>query len=133
MGIKILIVDDEKDILGSLKIALEFEDFEVDTADSPNKALQMIEKHNYPIVLTDIAMPEMTGIALLQKIKRKNPLCNVIMMTGQSTLDRVVEAIESGAADYLLKPFDDMDLILDIIRMTVARVQRWRKVLISQS
>ncbi len=122
MGVKILIVDDEKEILDSLKVALEFEGFEIDIADGPNKALQLVDRHFYPIVLTDIAMLDMTGIELLKIIKQKTPLCNVIMMTGQSTLDRVVDAIESGASDYLLKPFDDLDLVLDILKITVERV-----------
>ncbi len=127
MNIKILIVDDECEILESLKNALEFEAFEVDTAKSVTEALKLIDKNYYAIILTDIAMPGETGLDLLKVVKQKNPLCNVIMMTGQSTFDRVVDAISAGACDYLLKPLIDMELTINILKITAERVKRWRK------
>ena len=108
----ILVVDDEKNYLLILKAILEDEGFEVLTALSGREALAIQKTSEVDLVLTDMKMPSMDGIALLEHIKSVDPDLPVIMMTAHGTVDKAVEAMQKGAYSYLLKPFDNDRLIL---------------------
>jgi two-component system, NtrC family, response regulator len=108
----ILVVDDEKNYLLILKAILEDEGFEVLTALSGREALAIQKTSDVDLVLTDMKMPSMDGIELLEHIKSVNPDLPVIMMTAHGTVDKAVEAMQKGAYSYLLKPFDNDRLIL---------------------
>jgi len=103
----ILIVDDEKNYLLVLKAVLEDEGFEVLTAQSGKEALDIQKRSDLDLVLTDMKMPVMDGIELLEHIKARDPDLPVIMMTAHGTVDKAVEAMQKGAYSYLLKPFDN--------------------------
>jgi two-component system nitrogen regulation response regulator NtrX len=109
---KILIVDDEEAIRVVLRDILEYENYLIEEADCASKALAVLEKEKFDIVISDIKMPGMGGIELLSKIQG---LCDtpVIMITGHGDIDTAVEAIKKGAYDYITKP-------LDINRLLVA-------------
>ena len=86
-----------------------------------------MEKRIFHIILLDIVMPgKINTFKLLEIIKNKNKLTQVIMITGNSTLDRVLEAIEKGADDYLLKPFD-RDQIIDSLNCVIRKIKNWKK------
>ncbi|HHP7234756.1 MAG TPA: sigma-54-dependent transcriptional regulator [Desulfobacterales bacterium] len=108
----ILIVDDEKNYPRILGAVLEEEGFEIQTANSGKEALEILEASDVDLVLTDMKMPSMDGIELLEKIKTKDPELPVIMMTAYGTVDKAVEAMQKGAYSYILKPFDNERLIL---------------------
>jgi two-component system NtrC family response regulator len=108
----ILIVDDEKNYPRILGAVLEEEGFEIQTANSGKKALEILEASDVDLVLTDMKMPSMDGIELLEKIKTRDPELPVIMMTAYGTVDKAVEAMQKGAYSYILKPFDNERLIL---------------------
>ena len=108
----ILIVDDEKNYPRILGAVLEEEGFEILTANSGAEALGILHNSDIDLVLTDMKMPQMDGIDLLEKIKNRNPQLPVIMMTAHGTVDKAVEAMEKGAYSYLLKPFDNERLII---------------------
>jgi two-component system NtrC family response regulator len=108
----ILVVDDEKNYLLVLKAILEDEGFEVLTALSGREALAIQKTSDVDLVLTDMKMPSMDGIELLEQVKSVNPDLPVIMMTAHGTVDKAVEAMQKGAYSYLLKPFDNDRLIL---------------------
>ncbi len=108
----ILIVDDEKNYLLVLKALLEEEGYEVLTAVSGAEALEVLAASEPDLVLTDMKMPGMDGIELLERIKDRDPELPVIMMTAHGTVDKAVEAMQKGAYTYLLKPFDNERLIL---------------------
>ncbi|MDP2644957.1 MAG: sigma-54 dependent transcriptional regulator, partial [Desulfobacterales bacterium] len=108
----ILIVDDEKNYLSILSAVLEDEGFEALTANSGHEALEILESSDVDVVLTDMKMPVMDGIALLERIKEKDPDLPVITMTAYGSVERAVEAMQKGAYNYLLKPFDNERLIL---------------------
>ena len=111
----ILIVDDELDLLLLLKRSLEPEiDCQVTTAESGRKALQLIRQQHFDLVLTDIKMPEMDGMELLEIIKRRHPELTVLLMTAHGRIDLAVEAMKSGAYDFITKPFDHDALVLRI-------------------
>jgi DNA-binding NtrC family response regulator len=124
---RILIVDDEEEILQLLRRNLEMEDYEVAVTTSPYEALDLMKQHLYNLVLTDIKMPGINGVELLQEVKRINPLANVIMMTAYSNMANVVDCLGNGAVDYFVKPFSDMQLIIDAVNQARDRVERWRK------
>jgi two-component system NtrC family response regulator len=108
----VLIVDDEKNYPLILSAILEEEGFETFTANSGHKALEILENTDIDLVLTDMKMPSMDGIELLERIKDKDQDLPVIMMTAHGTVDKAVEAMQKGAYSYILKPFDNDQLIV---------------------
>lgn len=103
---QILVVDDELIVRDSLKEWLELEGFAVDMADSGEAAVQQLAQKKYHLMLTDIKMPGMDGVELLKQAKKDYPDLTVVMMTAYATVETAVEAMKTGALDYLLKPFD---------------------------
>ncbi len=131
MKLKILIVDDEIEISKTLIRFLELNDrFIIESVTSPLEALEKVKKEKIHIMLSDIMMPEMSGIELLEKVKAMDGLTQVIMMTAFSTVNRVVDCLEKGANDYLLKPFEDMEEVERIINVTADKLDRWKSVLL---
>jgi two-component system NtrC family response regulator len=108
----ILIVDDEKNYLTILSALLEDEGFEVLTAPGGFEALEVHKSSDLDLILTDMKMPKMDGIVLLENIKESDPDLPVIMMTAHGTVDKAVEAMQKGAYTYVLKPFDNERLII---------------------
>lgn len=108
----ILIVDDEKNYPPILSAILEEEGFETLMAFSGNEALNELKNIDVDLVLTDMKMPSMDGIELLEHIKKEDPDLPVIMMTAHGTVDKAVEAMQKGAYSYILKPFDNDRMVL---------------------
>jgi two-component system, NtrC family, response regulator HydG len=100
----ILVVDDEESIRISLKSMLEKENFQVETANSGSIALKKLVNYPYDIVLTDIMMNDISGINLLKQIKEKYPDVPVLLMTGYASINTTIDALRSGASDYIIKP-----------------------------
>jgi len=128
-NIRILIVDDEEDILQALKTHLEIDGFYVDVANSALRALEMIEDQAFHIILTDINMPKMDGLELLEKIKALRGETIVIMITAYTSLIKVLNSRIYGAADYLLKPFRDLSEVDEVISRAYDSLVRWDTVL----
>lgn len=124
---KVLIVDDEEGIGSTLKKHLELAGYMADYIQGAPEAFVKIKNDKYHIVLTDIVMPEMDGIELLKEIKRYDALTQVIMMTGYSTMDKTLSALEYGANDYILKPFKSVEFVLQIIDYSIQKLERWRE------
>ena len=118
---KILVVDDEPSILRLLEEALTQWGYQVKCAASGDEALAAIRGDLFDAVLTDIRMPEMSGLDLLREIKRHDDSIEVVMMTGYPTIVSAVEALKEGAYDYLSKP-----VILDELRHLMARMTERR-------
>jgi two-component system NtrC family response regulator len=114
----ILIVDDEKNYLTILSALLEDEGFEVLTASGGSEALEIHKSSDLDLILTDMKMPKMDGIELLENIKENDPDLPVIMMTAHGTVDKAVEAMQKGAYTYVLKPFDNERLIIYVKKAT---------------
>jgi two-component system NtrC family response regulator len=110
----ILIVDDEKNYLVVLEALLSPEGYEIITADNARAALRLIEESDLDLVLTDMKMPGMNGMELLEQFKRIKPEVPVIMMTAYGTIERAVEAIKKHAYDYITKPFQNEELKVTI-------------------
>ena len=108
----ILVVDDEKNYLLVLSAVLEDEGYEVLTALGGQEALEIQKESDLDLILTDMKMPNMDGIDLLENIKSMDPDLPVIMMTAYGTVDKAVEAMQKGAYSYILKPFDNERLTI---------------------
>lgn len=122
---KILIVDDETAQMKALCNTLKDHDYETVGFSSAKAALEAFEKNKFDLILSDLMMPEMDGIALLQTALQKDPDLVGIIMTGEGTITTAVEAMKSGALDYILKPFK-LSVILPVINRALA-VRRLRQ------
>jgi len=114
MKIRLLLVDDEKDFVESLAQRLEVRNFEVKTAFNGDDALNLIQEHDFDVIVLDVLMPEKNGIDTLKEIKDMKPLINVIMLTGHATAETAIEGMKLGAYDYLIKPTGLDDFISKI-------------------
>jgi len=109
------IVDDDKSIRWVLEKALTGADLHVQSFDAPDKFLSRFEQERPDVIITDVRMPGMDGISLLDAVKRREPQVPVIVMTAYSDLDRAVSAFQGGAYEYLSKPFD-VDEVISLVR-----------------
>jgi DNA-binding NtrC family response regulator len=117
MAISIVILDDNPGSLELLSTALAREGVTIHTASRPSQALALVEQHSPQLVLTDLVMPEMTGLDVLNRIMAIAPATDVVLMTAHYTTETAVQAIRSGAADYLEKP-----IRLSVLRERVGRL-----------
>jgi len=106
----VLVVDDEHQMLVAIEETLGRRGFEVTTASNGLEALEKVSRRYFRAVLTDVRMPGLDGIELLQHIKKVSPSTPVIMLTGHGTVNDAVSAIKQGAYDYLMKPFSARQL-----------------------
>lgn len=111
---KILIVDDEKAIRRSIREILEFEKHQVDEAEDGLQGLELALKNNYDVLLSDIKMPKLDGTELLLKLVEQQISTSIIMMSGHGTIETAVDAVKSGAYDYLAKPIDLNRLLVSV-------------------
>ncbi len=108
--LKILVIDDELPVCKSIASVLEGRANSVDTALSGEEALKKDLKERYDLIITDLMMPGISGMEVLEKVKKRRPQAIVIMITGFPSIKTAVESIRLGAFDYLPKPFTPQDL-----------------------
>ncbi len=114
---RILVVDDEDIIRESLTFVLKKEGYYVDEAENGRVAYNKLLEETYDLVITDLEMPEMKGIELLDEIKKLNIQTSVIIITAFGSLDTAICALRTGASDYLLKPVEFDELLIKIKRL----------------
>jgi DNA-binding NtrC family response regulator len=117
MNTKILIVDDEHSIRETVSTVLNEEGYETEKASNGKEALELINKKDFDVIITDLKMPEMDGMALLRESFKQCPQTSVIIITAHASLESAIEALRMGAFDYIIKPFDFDDLILKLKRL----------------
>ena len=113
---KILIVDDEEDIREIVSRLLETQGYECASVGSGRLAQAYLEDHPVDLVLTDMGMPEMNGLSLVEWLRKANPDVPAIMVTASHDISKALEAIRGGAYDYILKPFEKDNLYLGVRR-----------------
>jgi two-component system, NtrC family, response regulator PilR len=111
---RILIVDDEKGMRDLLSIMLKNDGYRVDAAESAARARDLISKGSYDLVISDIAMPDGSGVDVLRTAREMQPDCIVILITAYASTESAIEALKLGAYDYIIKPFDveEMRIVL---------------------
>jgi two-component system response regulator PilR (NtrC family) len=119
---KVLVVDDEESIREFFEIMLKREGYEVWTASNGKEALERLKKGRADLILSDIQMPEMSGLELLSKVKEQDPEALMIMITAFGSTETAVEAMKLGAYDYVQKPFK-IDEVKIILRQALERKQ----------
>lgn len=133
MAAKILIVDDDKGVRESLEELLRMEKYHADSAGSGEVALEALSVEKFDLVLLDIRMPGIDGVEVMHEIRKYHPDTRIIIITGYGSLDSAIEAIRSGAQDYMLKPYTTDDILLSITRALSEKEARIRKeILIEQ-
>jgi DNA-binding NtrC family response regulator len=125
MAGRILIIDDEKDMLVLLKrIITEETDHEAVTESDPQRALELFRGNPFNLVITDLKMPKMDGMQVLEKVREMDPKVTVVILTAFATIENAVEAIQKGAYDYITKPFRRERILL-----TIEKVMKWQEML----
>jgi diguanylate cyclase (GGDEF)-like protein len=120
---RILVADDDESLRSVLKQVLSMDGYEVTLTASGEEALAVFNKEPFPLIITDIRMGKMSGIMLLQEVKRLRTDTQVIIITSNATLDTAITAIQAGAYDYLTKPFEDIALISSVAHRAVEKIR----------
>ena len=122
---RILIVDDEKDMLSLLKrIISEETDYTIEMSSDPVQALELVQEQPFDLIFTDLKMPRMDGIQLLEGVKKIRPNATIVVLTAYATINTAVEAIRKGAYDYITKPFGRERII-----ETIEKVMEWHEMI----
>lgn len=119
----ILVADDELSLRSIISEVLSDVGYNVELAENGKEALERVKQGGIHVVMTDIRMPEMTGIELLEAVKAFNEEIQVIIMTSYASIETAVKAIRLGAYDYLTKPFEDLNIIPTVVDRTVEKMR----------
>ncbi|WP_233189436.1 sigma-54-dependent transcriptional regulator [Geothermobacter hydrogeniphilus] len=110
----ILVIDDEPGMRSMLRMVLERTGYQVSDAETGPEGLELLERKSFSLILCDIRMPEMDGMAFLKELQRRRVAATVIMMSAYGSLDTAVECLKQGAYDYISKPFKPDEIILTL-------------------
>jgi DNA-binding NtrC family response regulator len=135
---RILVVDDEPIIADNLRLTLEREGYEVQTAGNTVTSMLKLEEHEFSLALVDLVLPDGDGLHLLRLLKGKDPSLEVIIMTGHSSIAKAVEATKQGAFYFVAKPFDSDEMLTLVAkalerRRLLAETSELRRKLAEQS
>src|SRR5579863_2183817 len=119
---QVLIVDDEPNLRKILSAQLSRDGYDVLTAEDGEQGLLLLREHHIDLVITDLKMPKVDGLTLLKKALEEEPELPVVLITAHGTIDTAVEALKSGAFDFVTKPFDK-----DEVRQIVGKALRTRE------
>jgi DNA-binding NtrC family response regulator len=126
----ILLVDDEVEFVETFSERLEIRGFETLKAFSGKEALKVLKRNkNIEVVILDVKMPGMDGVETLAEIRKKFPLVEVIMLSGQATVESAIEGMKRGAFDYLMKPSDIDQLIEKVTEAAAKKRQHEEKII----
>ncbi len=124
MTFKILIAEDEEITLKHLLNTLKREGYDVTGVKNGREAIELLQRERFDVIITDIKMPEMSGMDVLERAKEIDPDTEVLIITGFGSIGSAVEAMKKGAYDYITKPFDLDELIIKVRNIQERRVLR---------
>lgn len=127
MSINILVVDDEKEIREMLSRHFRMQEYTVDVAGNGKEALDVLAEKRIDIVITDIMMPGMNGIELLEHIKNDAPMIHVVVITGYVTLENALSCMRLGAESFIFKPLEDLTELEEAVAMAEKSMLTWQK------
>ncbi len=116
MDKRILVVDDEAVVLGAVSKALRKTDYLIDTVQSADEALKLLAESSYDVVLTDLMMPGISGLGLMQRMRDMGAAAKTIMITGYPAVKSALRAKQLGAFEYVTKPFTRQELLSVVVR-----------------
>jgi len=114
MHAKLLVVDDDEYVLAYLCSLLEREEYSVIGASGGGEALRLLDSHDFDIVISDLMMPEFTGLKVLEELRKKKPDTGFMLITAYGSMNSAIKALRLGAADYLVKPFEEEELLIRV-------------------
>lgn len=123
---RILVVDDEDLIVRMLKEALSNDTIDVVGASNGEEALTYFRDNRVDLVITDIMMPKISGTKLFFELRKLDPFVQVVLVTGYPSLENIVEMLEAGASDFIVKPFK-IDDVRTVVVENISRIKRWRE------
>ncbi|MEN8191328.1 MAG: response regulator [Bacteroidota bacterium] len=124
---RILCVDDEAVILDSFRKILVLDGYCVDTVETGQEALGLIQKHSYDFCFTDLKMPAMDGLEVTKSVKHIRPDIDVVIITGYATVETAVDCMKYGAMDYVEKPFTEDELLAFTKKLLIKREEKIRQ------
>ncbi|PYM94288.1 MAG: Fis family transcriptional regulator [Candidatus Rokuibacteriota bacterium] len=133
MTASILVVDDEKAIQEILAFTLTAEGYMVATATGGEEALSRVEQQDFDVILTDIVMPGVDGLEVLERSRLLNPRASVVVMTAYAALETAISALRGGACDFLEKPFEIEDVKQRVRRLLQYRETIWKERLVPRA
>lgn len=122
-SIRVLVADDDESLRGVLAMVLEDDGYRVMTAASGEEALELYLAEPFPLIVTDVRMGGMSGLDLLQKIKEINSETEVIVITSFASVDTALTALRLGAYDYLIKPFEELEFISNVVGRAAEKIR----------
>lgn len=127
---RVLLIDDDDNLRRVTRVNLERSGFHVRDADGGKAGLEAASAESFDVVVTDLAMPDLTGLDVLEAMQREHPETAVVLVTGFGTVETAVQAMKIGAFDYLTKPFDREELVLVLKKaMKLDRLERENRIL----
>lgn len=115
---KVLLVEDEKKLIGALKYLFEKNNINLDFAEDGEEGLLFAEKDIYDVIILDIMLPKISGLEILKNIRKKKNSTPVLMLTAKDTIEDRVKGLDLGADDYLIKPFAIEELLARVRSLT---------------
>ena len=120
-GGKILVVDDEEGVRSVVKTYLEYLDLTIKTASDGVEALKLVERESFDVILTDVLMPHMDGLTLIDEVRKVQPDIEIVIMTGYASVNTAVEAVKKNVFDYIIKPFKNMQAVYNTLYRAIER------------
>ena len=129
METKILIVDQDKSVLTKLEKHLSGENgYNIDVETNPFRALEMVKNSNYSIILSDYELGTINGIDFIKLVLDYRPATRVVIMTKEHKLCKMIEAIASGACDYIPRPIENISKVKTIVDNAVEIIEQWKNI-----
>ncbi len=125
--VRILVADDDESLVMIIAEVLKEDGYQVTTASTGEKALDQFRTTRFPLLITDIRMPGMSGIDLLQAVKKISSDTEVIIITSHASVETTISALRLGAYDYLLKPFEQIELISAVVNRALDKIRLTRE------
>lgn len=124
---KILIAEDDKDLRYALQVFFQRNNFTVDTVDNGADALAYLQLASYDVAVLDVMMPKMDGVSVVRKLRTEKNTTPILLLTAKAEIEDRVEGLDSGANDYLSKPFDIRELLARVRVLTRPQTQQTAK------
>jgi two-component system response regulator HydG len=124
---RVLVIDDEVSVARALEVLLSRASFEVTSCTDPEKAMAAALDPGWSVVLVDLHLPGTGGMEILGAVKARNPEVQVVVMTGQGTIAAATAAVKKGAWDFITKPFDDLDELVELVKRAASHCQLLRR------